>query len=203
MQTLRSDNAKEYLSEPFHSFMLQHGILHQTLCVDTPSQNRVAERKNRYLLETVRALLFQMNVPKHFWADIVSVACFFINRMPSLVLNWGTPYHQLFPNDLLFAFDPKVFRCTCFVQNVRPQVSKLDPKSLKCISVGYSRVKKGCRCYCPTLRCNFVSTNITFFETTPVPFCLLLRVRKRKKTCLFILLPHPVSLPYLLLSLLR
>ena len=28
VQTLRSDNAKEYLLEPFQSFMLQHGILH-------------------------------------------------------------------------------------------------------------------------------------------------------------------------------
>ena len=27
VQTLRSDNANEYLSEPFQSFMLQHGIL--------------------------------------------------------------------------------------------------------------------------------------------------------------------------------
>ena len=43
IQTLRSDNAKEYLSEPFQSFMLQHGILHQTSCVDTPSQNGVTK----------------------------------------------------------------------------------------------------------------------------------------------------------------
>ena len=52
MQTLRSDNAKECLLEPFQSFMLQHGILHQTSCVDTPSQNGVAERKNKLLLKT-------------------------------------------------------------------------------------------------------------------------------------------------------
>ena len=151
VQTLRSDNAKEYLSEPFQSFMLQYEILHQTSCVDTPSQNRVVERKNRHLLETVQALLFQMNVPKHFWADAVSTTFFFINRRPSSVLNWATPYHQLFPNNLLFPIDPKVFGCTCFVRDVCPQVSKLDPKSLKCIFVGYSRVKKGYRCYCPTL----------------------------------------------------
>ena len=66
VQSLRSDNAKEYVLEQFQSFMLQNGILHQTSCVDTPSQNGVAERKNRHLLKTVRALLFQMQVPKHF-----------------------------------------------------------------------------------------------------------------------------------------
>ena len=87
VQTLRSDNAKEYLLKPFQSFMLQHGIFHQTSCVDTPSHNGVVERNNRYLLETARALLFQMNIPKHFWADAISITCFFINRMPSSILN--------------------------------------------------------------------------------------------------------------------
>ena len=88
--------------------------------------------------------------------------------MPSSILNWATPYHQLFPNNLLFPIDPKVFGCTCFVRDVHPHVSKLDPKSLKCcIFVGYSRVQKGHRCYCPTLRRYFVSTDVTFFETTP------------------------------------
>ena len=52
VQKLRNDNAKDYLLEPFQSFILQHGILHQTSCVDTPSQNEVVERKNRHLLET-------------------------------------------------------------------------------------------------------------------------------------------------------
>ena len=167
IQTLRSDNVKEYLSEPFHSFMLKHGIFHMTSYVDTPSQNGVAERKNRHLLETARVLLFQMNVPKHFLADAVSTTCFLINRLPSSILNWATPYHQLFPNNPLFPIDPKVFGCTCFVRDVRPQVSKLNPKVLKCIFVGYSRVQKGYRCYCLTLRCYFVSTNAAFFETTP------------------------------------
>ena len=46
VQNLRSDNAKEYLSELFQSFMFQNNILHQTSCVETPSQNGVAERKN-------------------------------------------------------------------------------------------------------------------------------------------------------------
>ena len=100
--------------------MLQHGILHQTFCVDTPAQNGVAERKNRYLLETVRALLFQMHVPKHFWADAVSIACFLINQMLSSVLNWDTPYHILFLNKPLFPIEPQIFGCTCFVRDVRP-----------------------------------------------------------------------------------
>ena len=57
--------------------MLEKGIIHESSCVDTPAQNGVAERKNRHLLEVARALMFQMNVPKPFWADTISTACFF------------------------------------------------------------------------------------------------------------------------------
>ena len=86
--------------------------------------------------------------------------------MPSSILNWVTPYHQLFSNKPLFLIDPKVFRYTCFVRDVRPHVSKLDLKSFKCIFVRYTRVQKGYGCYCPTLRRYFVSTDVAFFETT-------------------------------------
>jgi len=36
IQTLRNDNAREYLSRSFTTFMKSHGILHQTSCTYTP-----------------------------------------------------------------------------------------------------------------------------------------------------------------------
>ena len=147
--------------------MLEHGIFHQTSCVDTPAQNGVAERKNRRLLETARALLFQMHVPKHFWADAVSTTCFLNNRISSSVLNWDTPYHIIFPNKPLFSIKPRIFGYVCFVRDVRLQVSKLDCKSLKCIFLGYSWVQKGYRCYYPSLRRYLVSADVKFFENVP------------------------------------
>ena len=107
-----------------------------------------------------------MHVPKHFWADDVSTTCFLINRMPSLVLDRATPFQTLFPQKSLFPIESRVFRCTCFVQDVRLHVSKLDPKSLKCIFLGCSRVQKGYRCYCHSLRRYMVSADATFLENT-------------------------------------
>ncbi|CAM8957622.1 unnamed protein product [Rhodiola kirilowii] len=170
VKILRSDNAKEYLSAPFHEFMQKHGIIHQTSCVDTPSQNGVAERKNRHLLETARALLFEMQVPKKFWVDAVSTACFLINRMSSSVLSGESPLGSLCPSSSLFPVAPKIFGCTCFVRDVRPHLTKLDPKSLKCIFLGYSRVQKGYRCYSPDLQRYVVSVDVVFSERTPFSF---------------------------------
>ena len=104
--------------------------------------------------------------------------------MPSSVLKWGFPYHQLFLNNPLFPIEPKLFGSTCFVWDVSPQVSKIDPKSLKCIFLDCSRVQKGYRCSCSTLQRYFVSTDVTVFETNLFsklpcfPFLPLLLVRE-------------------------
>jgi hypothetical protein len=121
--------------------MSQNGILHQSSCVDTPPQNGVAERKNRHLLEVARALLFQMNVPKQFWADAVSTACFLINRMPSSILA-GATHSILFPSHSLFPVEPRIFCCTCLIRDVRLGMSKLDPKSLKCLFRVFSSTER-------------------------------------------------------------
>ena len=64
IKILCSDNGTEYINREFHAYLHTHEILHQTTCVDTPTQNGVAERKNRYLLEVARFLLFTMQVSK-------------------------------------------------------------------------------------------------------------------------------------------
>ncbi|KAJ9548762.1 hypothetical protein OSB04_021305 [Centaurea solstitialis] len=67
IQTLRSDNAKEYLSQTFQSYMLQNGILHEFSCVDTPAQNGVAERKNCWgVWEEIGLFSHQPNAVCHF-----------------------------------------------------------------------------------------------------------------------------------------
>ena len=46
-------------------------------------------------------------------------------------------------------------------------MSKLDPKSLKCIFLGYSRVQKEYMCYCPSFHKYLVSADVTFLDNTP------------------------------------
>ncbi|KAJ7946112.1 Retrovirus-related Pol polyprotein from transposon TNT 1-94 [Quillaja saponaria] len=79
VKVLRSDNGTEYSEGSFQKYLCDHGILHQTSCVNTPAQNGVAERKNRHLLEVARSLMFTMNVPKTYWGDAVLSAAYLIN----------------------------------------------------------------------------------------------------------------------------
>ena len=99
---LRSDNAKEYFSTPFSSFMSSHRILHQSSCTYIPQQNGVAERKNRHLVETTRTLLLHHKVPQRCWGDAILATCYLINRMPSSVLHDQIPYSILIPTQPLF-----------------------------------------------------------------------------------------------------
>ena len=97
-----------------------------------PLKMELLRWRNSYTWDN-STLLFQMQVPKQFWADAVSTAFFLINRMPSTVLACNVPYNVLFPNNSLFPIEPKVFGSTCYVRDVRPSVTMLDPKALKCI----------------------------------------------------------------------
>lgn len=49
------------MSTEFYQYLISRGTVHQRSCAYTPG---IAERKNRYLLETVRAMMFWMNVPR-------------------------------------------------------------------------------------------------------------------------------------------
>ena len=67
IRILRNDNALEYLSAPFFTFLASHGILHQSSCAYTAQQNGLAKRKNRHLVEITLTLLLQHTVPQRFW----------------------------------------------------------------------------------------------------------------------------------------
>jgi len=83
IKVLCTDNACEYMSSQFQSFLSSQDILHQTSCSHRPQQNGVAKRKNGHLVETARTLLLHQNVPLRFWGDAILTTCYLINNMPS------------------------------------------------------------------------------------------------------------------------
>jgi len=92
----RSDNGKEFTLGPMKKYFVEHGIVHQTSCVNTPQQNDGVERKHRHILNVARALRFQANLPPEFWGECTLETAYLINRTPTSISNGKTPYEFLF-----------------------------------------------------------------------------------------------------------
>jgi hypothetical protein len=107
-----------------------------------------------------------MNVPQFLWSEAVMTATFLINRTPSRILNMKSPCELLLGNNK-FVVPPKVFGCTCFVRDHRPSVTKLDPRAVKCIFIGYPAGQRGYKCWSPSERRTFVSLDVSFWESNP------------------------------------
>lgn len=139
-----------------HHFFQNARIVHESSCIDTSQQNGVAERKMRHLLNITRALLHYHNVPKYLLGEAILTATYVINRVPSKVLNNRSPFQCLIDFYLdLKLHSPlplKVFGCVCFVHILKIHWDKLDPRSKRCVFIGYSPTQKGCKCYNPTSR---------------------------------------------------
>ncbi|XP_022857873.1 uncharacterized protein LOC111378835 [Olea europaea var. sylvestris] len=158
--------AKHYRLSSVHRVNKRASFLFQLVHSDVKGPcfvNVVVERKNKHFLEIARALSFQ----RQFWVDAVSTTCFLINRMPSFVLHVETPYSVIFPTKPLFSIEPIIFGSTCYARDVHPHVTKLDIKSLRCIFLGYSRLQKGYRSYCPSFNKYLVSADVTLLEHIP------------------------------------
>lgn len=69
------------MSTEFSQYLIFRDTVHQRSCAYTLG---IAERKNRYLLETVRAMMFEMNVPNLGRSCVDRT--YLINRIPSKFL---------------------------------------------------------------------------------------------------------------------
>ena len=69
VKTLRTDNGGEFTSKIFEAHLKTCGIRHELTTPKTPEQNGAAERLNRTLVETTRAMLLDANLHQKFWAE--------------------------------------------------------------------------------------------------------------------------------------
>ena len=162
VKTIRSDNGGEYLSNEFTSYLKRMGISHELTNPYTPEQNGVSERYNRTVMEAARSMLYHGKIPLSFWAEAVSSAAYVRNRSPSASLQWKTPYECWFgkKTDLSHL---RVFGCVSYVHVPTQLRKKLDPKSEKCIFIGYPEGTKGYKLY------NLKSSR--FVRSKSVVFC--------------------------------
>lgn len=161
VKIVRTDNRLEFLSKVCQNSL---SIIHHKTCPHTPQQNGVMERKHRHLLQVTCSLLFQSSLPKHFWGYALLYATFLINRLPTKLLSWKTPFKMIFgkqPN-----YQPlKVFGCLCYIVNTKPHKVKLAPRANPCIFLGFREGIKAYKMYDLTLYKIIVARDVVFHES--------------------------------------
>ena len=85
IKTLRSDNGGEYTSGDFTDFCKEAGIKREYTVPYNPQQNGVVERKNRAILEAMKAMIHDQDLPMYLWGEACSTTVYVQNRSPHRV----------------------------------------------------------------------------------------------------------------------
>ncbi|KAH9779421.1 hypothetical protein KPL71_007705 [Citrus sinensis] len=129
----------------------------------TPQQNGVAERMNRTLTERIRAMLRTAGLPNSFWAEAAKTVCYIVNRSPSTAIRLKTAMEMWTGKPADYSY-LHAFGCPVYVMYNAQERTKLDPKSRRCIFLGYADGVKGYRLWDPTAHKIIISRDVIFIE---------------------------------------
>jgi Reverse transcriptase (RNA-dependent DNA polymerase)/gag-polypeptide of LTR copia-type/Integrase core domain/GAG-pre-integrase domain len=173
-KAIRIDRGKEFLN--VSSWCQERGIEIQMTAPYSPSQNGVAERMNRTLVEIARAMI--RGLPEFLWEYAVSHASYLRNRVSTKRIKGQTPYERWFkkkPN----VSHLREFGAPVWVLLQGQKVPrKMETKSRRRTFVGYDDGSKSIKYYNAETRKVLISRNIRFLtltndETSPEPMVLL------------------------------
>ncbi|KAI3764505.1 hypothetical protein L2E82_14514 [Cichorium intybus] len=160
IKVLRSDRGGEYLSTNFMDHLKTCGIVSQLTPPGTPQHNGVSERRNRTLLDMVRSMMSRSTLPLSFWGYALQTAARLLNMAPTKKVD-KTPY-EIWHGRVPSLSYLKVWGCEAYVR--QEASNKLEPRSTKCIFVGYPKDCLGYYFYNPIENKIFISRKAEFLE---------------------------------------
>lgn len=162
IKTLRTDNGCEYVNKQFDNYLREAGIVHQTTIPYTPEQNGKSERMNRTLVEKATCMIIDGKLSTRFWAEAINTAAYLVNRLPCGDSNKSP--EELWSSKRPDVDNLRVFGCSAMVHIPKQKRAKFEPKSFKCVFVGYAENKKGYRLFNPTNNEVFTARDVVFME---------------------------------------
>ncbi|KAI0992715.1 hypothetical protein K3495_g15470 [Podosphaera aphanis] len=91
VKSLRTDNRGDYINEKLSKYLEQRGINHDLTPPYSPESNGVAERINRSIGESIRAML-SSTTNKRLWAEAVETFIYTKNRIAHGSVSGRTPF---------------------------------------------------------------------------------------------------------------
>ncbi|GJS92612.1 putative ribonuclease H-like domain-containing protein [Tanacetum coccineum] len=132
----------------------------------TPQQNRVAERKNRTLIEAARIMLADSKLPTTFLTEAVNTACYVQNRVLVTKPHNKTPYELFIGRKPALGF-MRPFGCPVTILYTIDHLGKFDGKADEGFFVGYSINSKSFRVFNSRTRIVEENLHVQFSENTP------------------------------------
>jgi hypothetical protein len=171
LRTLRTDRGGEFTSKDFTAFCLDRGTARHLTAPYSPQQNGVVERRNQTIVGMARSMLKAISVPAKFWGEAVTTAVFFLNWSYTRSMDGRTPFEAWFGQkpDVHFL---KVFGCKAHAKVTRPNLKKLDDRSVHVVFLGYAPGGKAYRCYDPASKRVVVTRDVVFDEGQPWPWTM-------------------------------
>nr|GFA11627.1 retrovirus-related Pol polyprotein from transposon TNT 1-94 [Tanacetum cinerariifolium] len=146
VKVIRCDNETKFKNREMNQFCEMKCIMRQYSVARTAQQNRLAERRNKTLIEAARTMLADLKLPTTFWAEAVSTACYVQNRMLVVKPRNKTPYELFHGRTPALSF-MRLFECPITILNTKDHLGKLDGKANEGFFVGYSLNSKAFRVY--------------------------------------------------------
>nr|GEU62651.1 hypothetical protein [Tanacetum cinerariifolium] len=138
IKSLRSDRRGEYMSQEFLDHLKEYRIISHRSPPHMPQNNRVSERRNQTLLDMVRSMMSQTTLPKSFWDYALEIDARIINMV--LTKKVDKTLYEIWHGQAPKLSYLKVWGCKAFVKrDTVTKPDKLDPRSFKCIFVGYPK----------------------------------------------------------------
>ena len=128
-----------------------------------PQQNGVAERKNRTIMEAVKTMIHDQDLPMCLWAEAAMAVVYVQNRLSHSALGFKT-LEEMFTGKKLEVSHLKIFGFPVFIHILKEKRNKLEPSRNKGIFVGYCEVSKAFRIYIPGHRHIEINRDVTFDE---------------------------------------
>src|ERR1700678_1194625 len=169
VKVLHSDRGGEYLGREFILYLNSKGTTQKLTVHNTPQHNGVAERRNRTILERIRALLRSTGLPRTLWGEAACHVVWLMNRTSTKAVEGMTPY------EATFGKKPDLSEVREWGERVWVRVEggdKLGGRVREGRWMGLDEKSKGVRIYWPDSRTVGVERNVYVDKTGASAFRL-------------------------------
>nr|GFA04186.1 ribonuclease H-like domain-containing protein [Tanacetum cinerariifolium] len=166
VKAIRCDNGTEFQNAKLIALCGEKGIKRDYCNARTLQQNRVAEQKNRTLIEAARSMLAESKLPTMFWTEAVSTACYVLNRVSITNPHNKTPY-ELLSGKVPNIRHLKPFGCLVTILNTSDHLGKFKGKANYDFLVGYAAHSKAYQVYNLSSKKVEETLNLRYLEDKP------------------------------------